>query len=260
MADVGFKWGNQSNLNNITASNLIPGTFYLTTDTNRLYLAKEVTNNGSTTNELVELNKSITVVDYINTSASEYSSGDTVLPTTGVANGQFYYVKNENILCVYLNSNWVQINPDTNTTYTITTASGNASSPYSIGIDDGHGNVDSTITKFYSSTQVDSLIADATKLMNAMQYKGTIASTSALTTIISADSEHSSRTNCHVGDTYIVSTDGVVYSNKTFNTGDLIILNGTEDSDGYITTATITVEGIPAPAAPTQISLQWSSF
>lgn len=107
MANVLFKRGLQANL---PKSNIIDGAFYLTTDTNRLYV-------GNNT-ELVELNKSITVVE----SVSE-------LPKTGVEVGQFYYISgtnkhagasddNGNILAVVTsivngNPQWTQVNPDT---------------------------------------------------------------------------------------------------------------------------------------------------
>lgn len=74
MANVLFKRGLQANL---PKSNIIDGAFYLTTDTNRLYV-------GNNT-ELVELNKSITVVENV----SE-------LPKTGVEVGQFYYISGTN--------------------------------------------------------------------------------------------------------------------------------------------------------------------
>lgn len=107
MANVLFKRGRQANL---PKSDIIDGAFYLTTDTNRLYV-------GNNT-ELVELNKSITVVE----SVSE-------LPKTGVEVGQFYYIAgtnkhagasddNGNILAVVTSitngvPHWTQVNPDT---------------------------------------------------------------------------------------------------------------------------------------------------
>ena len=93
---VGFKRGLSSALP--TGNNIIDGVFYLTTDTNRLYIGQTI--NDSV--ELVELNKSITVVSAV-----------AQLPSTGVAQGQFYYATTENILCVYNGSSWTQINPDT---------------------------------------------------------------------------------------------------------------------------------------------------
>ena len=109
MANVLFKRGRQANL---PKSDIIDGAFYLTTDTNRLYV-------GNNT-ELVELNKSITVVDSVDK-----------LPKTDVEVGQFYYIsgdnthtdtsaggKNGNILAVVTsivngNPKWTQVNPDT---------------------------------------------------------------------------------------------------------------------------------------------------
>ena len=117
MANVYFKRGTQAALNTLingTGNRFQDGSFYLTTDTDRLYVAQSAS-------ELVELNKSITVV-----------SSTSQLPTTGVEVGQFYYVSgtnlhngeqtgNGNILCVVTNCDanganptWVQVNPDTN--------------------------------------------------------------------------------------------------------------------------------------------------
>lgn len=96
------------------------GTFYLTEDTNRLYVGQRT---STTQVDLIELNKSITTVNSI-----------AALPTTGVQVGQFYYVTGENlhqgsttangnILAVVTGFDaeknnepiWVQVNPDTNT-------------------------------------------------------------------------------------------------------------------------------------------------
>ena len=109
-------------------SGIIDGAFYLTTDTHRLYVGQ-----GSS---LVELNKSITVVDVV----SNPQQGQTALPTSGVEVGQFYYVGGTgagtgasnthqgNILavCTSVDNNgtptWVQVNPDTNSYISATDA------------------------------------------------------------------------------------------------------------------------------------------
>lgn len=71
------------------------GSFYLTTDTDRLYVGKQ---DGS----LALLNQSINIV--ANTSD---------LPKAGAASlNDFYYVTNGNIFAFYNGSDWVQINPD----------------------------------------------------------------------------------------------------------------------------------------------------
>lgn len=118
MPNVMFKRGTQAALNTLIAGSgnrFVDGSFYLTSDTNRLYVAQSATN-------LVELNKSITVVQSVSQ-----------LPTSGVEVGQFYYVagtnlhngeqsNNGNILAVVTSCNadgtnphWTQVNPDTNT-------------------------------------------------------------------------------------------------------------------------------------------------
>ena len=59
MANVKFKRGSQASLNTLIQGGVFDdGCFYLTSDTDRLYVAQSA-------NELVELNKSITVVSSI---------------------------------------------------------------------------------------------------------------------------------------------------------------------------------------------------
>lgn len=114
--NVLFKRGLHSNLPATTAAQ--DGVFYLTTDTNRLYV-------GQGTN-LVELNKSITVISNAN-QLPEYTTDDSKeVKGSQVAAGQFYYINagadsiSGNILavCSAINSQthkitWTQVNPDT---------------------------------------------------------------------------------------------------------------------------------------------------
>lgn len=133
MANVKFKRGQQKDLfsfvnNEITIKNGVTvddGTFYLTTDTDRLFIGKQ---DGNKT-KLVELNKSITVVDTF----AELE----LLTEANTDVGQFYYIKggagedlenvqNGNILAVCTGfktttdnggnrlAKFVQVNPDTN--------------------------------------------------------------------------------------------------------------------------------------------------
>lgn len=100
MPNVMFKRGTQANLNALINAKgpYVDGAFYLTSDTDRLYVAQSA-------NELVELNKSITIVE-----------NQSKLPAkSAVEEGQFYYLSNDNILCIYSGGEWVQINPDTDT-------------------------------------------------------------------------------------------------------------------------------------------------
>lgn len=114
MANVQFLRGTNANLKNITSP--VEGAFYLTTDTNRLYTG---INKGTTENpdiKLIELNKSIHVVP------SWTVNGTRTLPDNSnlFEIGQFAFVEDANILCVYKqvdsnNKKWIQVNPDTNT-------------------------------------------------------------------------------------------------------------------------------------------------
>lgn len=146
MANVSFYRGSQANLNAMTSYE--DGRFYLTTDTDRLYVAQSA-------NELVELNKSITIIDSISDLPTSISDNSKKIKGADVAVGQFYYINGNggantnnrngtqsggNILavCSDIASNgaitWTQVNPDTdtntndNTKVTSISATKNASS------------------------------------------------------------------------------------------------------------------------------------
>ena len=73
------------------------GTFYLTNDTHRLYV-------GTSLGTAVPVNEGVITVSNLDT-----------LKTVSAHPGEFYYVTNGNILCVYTGKEWVQINNNTNT-------------------------------------------------------------------------------------------------------------------------------------------------
>lgn len=77
------------------------GTFYLTTDTHRLYC-------GNSTGGADLLSQAVITVDCVSTTPGKNSLED-----QPKSEGQFYYVKESNILAVYTGSGYVQINPDT---------------------------------------------------------------------------------------------------------------------------------------------------
>lgn len=95
MANVSFKRGLSTALSNITVED---GVFYLTTDTNRLYVGQ-----GS---KLAELNQSVTT----------YATWADMEANAPKQEGQFYYAIQENVLACYLPelNKWQQINPDHN--------------------------------------------------------------------------------------------------------------------------------------------------
>ena len=124
---VMFKRGSQANLaayiNGTTPA--AEGTFYLTSDTNRLYVGK----NG----KAVPVNQGVITVESISK-----------LPTgANIEAGCFYYATLENVLCVYSGQThgWVQINPDTNTKVTNRVASGKTETDFVVVTDDGCKNL-----------------------------------------------------------------------------------------------------------------------
>ena len=95
MANVSFKRGLSTALSNVAVED---GVFYLTTDTNRLYVGQ-----GS---KLAELNQSVTT----------YATWADMEASAPKQEGQFYYAIQENVLACYLSKSnkWQQINPDHN--------------------------------------------------------------------------------------------------------------------------------------------------
>lgn len=77
------------------------GTFYLTTDTHRLYC-------GNSAGGADLLSQAVITVDCVSKTPGKNSLED-----QPKSEGQFYYVKESNILAVYTGSGYVQINPDT---------------------------------------------------------------------------------------------------------------------------------------------------
>ena len=121
MSNILFKRGSQSALNTLKSGNKgIEGAFYLTEDTHRLYA-------GMSGGKIVDLNQYITVVDAVAN-----------LNTVNAQKGDFAYIKAGNILAVYTNDDpqnpWVQINQNTDTTYTIQAAGDKATDPGTLSL------------------------------------------------------------------------------------------------------------------------------
>ncbi len=112
-ANVGFKVGTQETVDRILAGETgykaIHGCFYLTQDSHRLYVGNE-DETLSPVNEGIEFISSMSALQQIASSAA--SSTHNMKHLTG----RFYYVGQENVLCVYNGQNWVQINNNSNTT------------------------------------------------------------------------------------------------------------------------------------------------
>lgn len=112
-----FLSGSQADLNkylldseDIKSGQAIEGAFYLTYDTHRLYIGGQITYENSNS-------ETVTAVIPIPVNAGILSVSTLEdLPSIQEANpGEFYYVSNNNILCMFNGSQWVQINPDTDT-------------------------------------------------------------------------------------------------------------------------------------------------
>lgn len=118
MANVAFKRGLETSLAKslynyagADAVQVTEGTFYLTSDTNRLYIGKNITGKGV---RAVPVNQGALPVP----SVDSLPSAEAAIP------GQFYYVTSSNILCVSSNGKWVQINPNTDTALSTRTTTG----------------------------------------------------------------------------------------------------------------------------------------
>lgn len=147
MANILFKRGTQAALASATA---VDGAFYLTEDTHRLYAGI-----GS---KIVDLNQYIKVVNTI----------EELEAMTGMQPGDFAYINGGNILAVYTKpsgqtaNQWVQINQNTDTTYTITAAGDNASDPGSLTLSliDQKLNATTATVKFTGTKGVDVNVAE----------------------------------------------------------------------------------------------------
>ena len=115
--NIFFKSGFQATLNNLKAQNKIDvGTFYLTEDTNRLYIGKE-------NNKLDLLNSTVNFVTF-----EQFNSLQTAWKAEADAGAshenELYYITDKNILATWLYKTdgygWNQINPDTDTDTKIT--------------------------------------------------------------------------------------------------------------------------------------------
>lgn len=96
---VKFKLGTQASLNAL--KNWEVGTFYLTSDSSRLYIGQE--------HELALLNKSVEIYDNLNKLREK---------TTVSTKGDIAYCADENVLAYYNGNQWNQINPDDDTILT----------------------------------------------------------------------------------------------------------------------------------------------
>lgn len=131
-AHLGFTSGLQADLNTlITNGGASEGTFYLTTDTHRLYIGREVTADTQATGTFTTKTIPIPVNEGIQTVTNLSDLPSAANP------GEFYYVTGSNILCIYSGSGsntsgWVQINANTDTDTIVSSNSVTSATEYQL--------------------------------------------------------------------------------------------------------------------------------
>lgn len=244
MPNVMFKRGTQANLNALINANgpYEDGAFYLTTDTDRLYVAQSV-------NELVELNKSITIV-----------KKQSELPARSVVEeGQFYYLSDDNILCIYSGGDWVQINPDTDTDTSVksfnivrtSNTDGNLTYTYTLKQQDKDGTeLENPITGTFQISSTDIVaLANVAVDIDATATKDNDGAILALGGAGADIDAAAGKVTIKQGGNVAVTVDKNVVTiaaddmrNTLTNTGSTIILKDADDSNA----GSVKVEGIGA--------------
>lgn len=150
MANVKFLRGLQASL---PTSNFTEGAFYLTTDTNRLYVAQSSDN-------LALLNQTVRIV------ANETELNG--LDKTKLAKNDFCYISDKNVLAVYNGTGWVQVNPDTylvakTNAITASEVTDHKEVKAALALADSKGNAVSGQVNFVAGTENVSLDVDENK-------------------------------------------------------------------------------------------------
>lgn len=125
-SQIKFLHGTQTALNGMLKTGGESGTFYLTRDTRRLYV-------GLDDKSIVPVNEGIVTYDTLPQANSDNA-------------GQFAYLKGNGVLAVSNGVNWIHLNPNTNTTYSLT------------GIEEGAGTETITIKTQLKETGVETPI------------------------------------------------------------------------------------------------------
>ena len=234
MPNVVFKRGQHAKLPAINAAQ--DGVFYLTTDTHRLYV-------GQGTN-LVELNKSITIVDNLSDLPTNISDQSTAIKGNQVQVEQFYYIKaissgsqtthNGNILavCSGIDTNtgritWTQINPDTSTDDTYVTGINFGSGVVSTV--DGSKQISYPVTLTRQIKNVSGSTSEADSITGNLIINqtdvGNLVSNVEISVVSSDIPVDGTSTKISASGVGAVSNNGV-----TVNAGDNIILSGSNNS------------------------------
>ena len=232
MANVLFKRGLHANLPAANAAT--DGVFYLTTDTNRLYVGQGT--------KLVELNKSITLVDNLSDLPTSTSDESKAIKGSQVQVGQFYYVKaissgsqtvhNGNILAVCSaitdgTITWTQINPDTSTDDTYVT--GISFGAGQMSTIDGSKQISYPVTLTRQIKNVSGSTSAASdvvgNLVISQEDIGRITTDTAISVVSSDIAVNGTSTKISASGVGSVANNGV-----TVNAGNNITLTGTNNS------------------------------
>ena len=205
MANVLFKRGLQANLENTTIED---GVFYLTTDTNRLYVgqgnAKKLLN--QTIQIVGELSELTAISSGWSTTAAQSHINDIYYITGGTVTSEA-----SNILAIWNGSNWVQINPDTNTEI----------SSFNSEISDTTNKA--TVSLNINDGRTDTNVIEALTTSFAIEGSGTIqvSSNTATNTVVIGSQPYSLATDVHSTSTTSVQAQlmvgGTAVSALTFN-------------------------------------------
>lgn len=207
MANVLFKKG----LSTALPTTGDEGTFYLTTDTRRLYV-------GTSDKKIVPICETVQVVANV---AALSSLSD-------VIEGQFYYAAAENILCIRKDSKWVQINPDTrNSSIDI---------QFEAGTDGKSGSLTIEVTDTSKdASEGDNVVADTVSIsLTNLQMKANadndtvelIGDKNTLNTVVNADADTAKVT--------LQSSLGLGDTSVTLKGEGGIAIKGTNGADGEI--------------------------
>lgn len=233
MPNVLFKRGVHANLPAANAAT--DGVFYLTTDTNRLYV-------GQGTN-LVELNKSITLVDNLSDLPLSTSDQSKAVKGNQVQVGQFYYVKaissgsqtvhGGNILAVCSaiangTITWTQINPDTSTDDTYVTGISFGTGEMSI-VENNKKQITYPVTLTRQIKNVSGSVSEATSITGNLVINqddvGSLTSDTTISIVSSDVPANGTSTKISASGVGAVANNGV-----TINAGDNITLSGSNNS------------------------------
>jgi hypothetical protein len=217
--NVKFLKGSQEKFNSLTS--FTPGAFYLTEDSGRLYYA-------STETATLDLNKYVIQVATMD-----------ALPTTNIVDGDFYYIKDKNILCTRKNGAWVQINPDTNDNDTVA----------GLTIEKTSASVDGGIVYTYTLTQKDK----SGSLLDSKKITGTFKIDAADVATLGGIAVAVGATVTTNKATINTSGSGASGSGFTVSAGDNVTIGGS--ANALTISATDTTYGIASAANATTIVL-----